>query len=79
MDGFRPPFIIEMLEFEGNRPFPKGRLAAPADTLEDAKIRGKREISSSGLTPRPLGFRILDVTEQEAFRWKLGDENSELR
>ena len=45
----KPPFTIEMLEFEdtlGILPFPKERLAEPSSTLGDAKLRGKDEASS---------------------------------
>lgn len=65
-----PLFTIEMLEFKGDRPMPRGRLAEPLSILEDAKFRGKREASSCVVEQRRRpGFR-LDVTGHEVFCWR---------
>lgn len=68
------PFFVEMLEFEGARPIAKGRLAEPFDTLQSAKISGRREISDTVPQVSRLGFRIFDMTGREVFCWRIGDE-----
>jgi hypothetical protein len=75
MIGSLPPFTVEMLEFDGSRPVPKGRLAVPSDTLEDAKHRGKLEICASVHELRSLGFRVFDVRGNEVLRWQFGDDD----
>lgn len=61
-----PPFTVQMLEFEGNFPIPRGRLTEPSATLEDAEVRGKREASNLPLR-HGLGFRVLDATGKQVF------------
>jgi hypothetical protein len=65
-----------MLKLEGNRPCQRGEAdALGRQRLGDVGIPASVRFRRPALTPRPLGFRILDVSEQGAFRWKLGDEN----
>ena len=69
------PFFVETFAFAGSRPIPNGRLAEPFDTLQSAKISGKREISAVARGASRLGFRIFDMTGEEVFCSRSGDED----
>ena len=75
----RPPFIVEMIRFEGDLLFPTRRLTHTLATLEHAMTRGRDQASIFELGIHPLGFRIFDADGEQILLWKPGDDDVQTR